>query len=264
MFLICETKEHGPLGSVATIGRQGLDVPPYWLKRLLPSATQSYGRYCEQVLIDCFGASSVESFDNSDYEGATHVHDFNIPVPLDRKYDAVLDAGTTEHIFNAPQALANISALCAEGGRIIHVLPANNYCGHGFWQFSPELFFSLYSEANGYDGTKVFLASLSNWRTWYQCHPTDGHRAEFRSLGRSPLLIMARTVKRHASTVRQVQQSDYVAAWKEATVYRESRIKGIIKNSQIWPLARRIDYLRAAFRRPPPYLTKVPTKILVG
>jgi hypothetical protein len=52
MFLICETKEHGPLGSVATIGRQGLDVPSYWLKRLLLSATQSYGRYCEQVLIE--------------------------------------------------------------------------------------------------------------------------------------------------------------------------------------------------------------------
>ena len=35
------------------------------------------------------------------------------------------------------------------GGMIIHALPANNFCGHGFWQFSPELFYELYSPENG-------------------------------------------------------------------------------------------------------------------
>jgi hypothetical protein len=37
-------------------------------------------------------------------------------------------------------ALENVQAISG-GGEIIHVLPANNLCCHGFWQFWPELFF---------------------------------------------------------------------------------------------------------------------------
>jgi hypothetical protein len=30
------------------------------------------------------------------------------------------------------------------------VTPANNQMGHGFYQFSPELFFRVFSQENGY------------------------------------------------------------------------------------------------------------------
>jgi hypothetical protein len=80
------------------------------------------------------------------HEKATHVVDMNKPLAIEERYDTVIDAGTIEHIYNAPQALANVSAMCAHQGQILHIGPANIFCGHGFWQFSPELFFSLYSE----------------------------------------------------------------------------------------------------------------------
>ena len=47
------------------------------------------------------------------------------------------------------------SDLCKNGGTIIHSLPSNNNCGHGFWQFSPELFFSLYNEKNGFKNNEM-------------------------------------------------------------------------------------------------------------
>ena len=150
-----------PFGRVATIGRQGLHVPPEKVRKLLNLNQEiDYGKYCEDLLKAQFGAKSVDSFDNSDYEGATHIVDMNVRLKKQYRYDTVIDGGSLEHIYNAPQALKNLSEMCEEGGQILHMLPANNFCGHGFWQFSPELFFSLYSGKNGY-GTNVNRDSFS-------------------------------------------------------------------------------------------------------
>src|SRR6516162_6511281 len=60
------------------------------------------------------------------------------------------------------------STVRAIGGTVAGLARSGrNYCGHGFWQFSPELFFSLYSEKNGYSDTRIFLVSLDDWDTWY-------------------------------------------------------------------------------------------------
>ena len=65
-----------PFGRVATIGRQGLHVPPEKVRKLLNLNQEiDYGKYCEDLLKAQFGAKSVDSFDNSDYEGATHIVD---------------------------------------------------------------------------------------------------------------------------------------------------------------------------------------------
>ena len=50
-------------------------------------------------MIDFLGATKVESFDNSDYEQATHIADMNLPIEGAETYDTVLDAGTLEHIY---------------------------------------------------------------------------------------------------------------------------------------------------------------------
>ncbi len=63
-------------------------------------------------------------------------------------------------MFNIAQALENCVKLCKIGGQILQAVPANGECGHGFWQMSPELFFSLYSERNGFIETEVFIANL--------------------------------------------------------------------------------------------------------
>lgn len=192
------------LGRVATIGRQGL---------LVPRLVAEFGHHCEQFLIKRFHAQLVDSYDYSDYEGATNVVDLNKMLEPQKQYDTVIDCGCSEHVYNVSQALKNISLLCADGGQILHVLPANNFCGHGFWQFSPELFFSLYSAANGYTETEVFLADLRNHRVWYQVEqPSDGKRAEVTS--KHPLYVMCRTVRSSNFSHEDVQQSDYLVAWE--------------------------------------------------
>jgi SAM-dependent methyltransferase len=201
-------------GRVATIGRQEINVPIDKLKSALNlKGYTKYGPYCEELLIGHFAATVVESFDNSDYEHATHIADMNKPLAVQNRYDTVIDGGCIEHIYNIPQALRNVSEICSAGGQILHVLPTNNFCGHGFWQVSPELFFTLYSEANGYRETEVFLADLANEQFWYQVRePRDGERANVTSS--TPLYALVRTRRTEVFSHDDVQQSDYDFAWK--------------------------------------------------
>ena len=173
--------------------------------------------YVEELLKDCFGSSIVDSIDVNDFEGATIIHDMNVEIPnnLKGKYDTVIDGGTLEHIFNIPQALDNASYLCKPGGQIIHMLPANNQCGHGFWQMSPELFFSLYSDKNGYKDTDVFLARSSNGKYFYKViKPENGKRVNIYSHDEVGAYI--RSVRKQTEfSHKDVQQSDYVYLWNE-------------------------------------------------
>jgi len=204
-----------PFGRVATIGRQGIHVPKSRLKRLMNLNNEvDFGPFCEELLKDQFGAVKVDSFDFSDFENATHLVDMNKPLAIDETYDTIFDGGSIEHIYNAPQALANVSAMCADQGQILHMLPANNFCGHGFWQFSPELFFSLYSEPNGYKETQVFLADRTNERIWFEVRkPQPGNRAEV--VSSAALYVLVRTRKTGRFSHETVQQSDYVYNWQD-------------------------------------------------
>ena len=235
--LLRHAKRGGDFGRTITVGRQGVHVSEELIRRtLVASRPYSHSDYCEPLLEVFFGSSSVHSIDNSDYENATIIHDMNKPLPAEffGQYDTVIDYGTSEHIFNATQALLNYSLLCRPGGRIIHYLPANNLCGHGFWQFSPELSFSLYSGANGYSDTSVFLADLSNNRVWYKVKaPRDGRRVNVWS--HSPVYVLAMTTLAGGDFSHdRVQQSDYVYAWTgDAPKEEQSAAKQRVKNSPI-------------------------------
>ncbi len=266
-------------GCVATIGRQGLIIPNDRLKKLLKLERKpNLGSYCEDLLKVHFGATSVESFDNSDYQNATHIADMNKPIKIHDRYDTVIDGGCIEHIYNVPQALKNVSQMCMEAGQILHILPANNFCGHGFWQFSPELFFALYSEANGYRETQVFIADLANERFWYEVRkPQNGQRAHATSS--TPLYALVRTRKTGVVTHENIQQSDYVYVWnrKENTSAPRSarpavrlRIKESIKESPFASTARFLNGKWRSIRDPSitvsarnPHLSKVAVSSLV-
>jgi SAM-dependent methyltransferase len=138
-----------------------------------------------------------------------------LPESLSAVYDSVVDLGTLEHIFDIRQALENVSKLCKTGGQILHVLPSDNFSGHGFWQFSPELFFSLYSKENGYKDTEVYLADVSGESVWYKVLPLEsGQRVRLHTS--SPTYVIARTVKAGENLPRpKVNQADYELAWKD-------------------------------------------------
>jgi SAM-dependent methyltransferase len=206
-----------PFERTITIGRQGLFLPKRLLQQLVTDTRKFRNQvFCEELLVRHLNATEVHSIDNSDYESATHIHDFNqpLPAPLCQQYDTVIDAGSLEHIYNIPQALKNCSLLCKPGGQILHILPANNFCGHGFWQFSPELFFSLYSEGNGYSQTEVYICGQGDW---YRVKPPkNGKRVDLTS--KIAFNVVVRTVLNDASFSHDnVQQSDYVFEWDQSS-----------------------------------------------
>lgn len=107
------------------------------------------------------GFSSLEALDVSDFEGADHIFDLNeddLPAHLAGRFDAVLNGGTLEHVFHAPNALTSITRLLRPGGVVVHVLPCNGWVNHGFYQFSPTLMFDYY-EAAGFEPLESALCS---------------------------------------------------------------------------------------------------------
>src|SRR5688572_26530725 len=98
------------------------------------------------------GAQSVDSMDASSFEGASIVHDLNHPVDqsLHARFSMIFDGGTLEHVFHFPQAIQNCMNMLNVGGSFIQVAPANNFMGHGFYQFSPELLYQVFSSGNGF------------------------------------------------------------------------------------------------------------------
>src|SRR5437763_1392135 len=64
--------------------------------------------FCEE-LFRLLGANEVSSFDASEFENATNIHDMNLPIPAawHERFSCVYDGGTIEHVFNLPLALKN-------------------------------------------------------------------------------------------------------------------------------------------------------------
>lgn len=230
-------KAGADLSSVLTVGRLGLYLSDEELADYFRASRQAIapadvrgGGFCEAFLQRAFGANEVVSLDASDYDGATLIHDLNLPLSPQRRFSAVLDFGTLEHVFNVPVALSNLIALCRDGGVLLHALPANNWCGHGFYQFSPELFFSLYSEKRGFSGTLVYLVETSRPSTWYRVrNPLEsGKRVNVVNREKTLILVLTRKSAHAVLPLDSApQQSDYAfQVWEAAPEPRAARDEG--------------------------------------
>jgi hypothetical protein len=152
------------------------------------------------------------SYDHSDYEGATFVHDFNQPIPAEHHgcYTLAYDGGSIEHIFNTKEVIENMNAMLRVGGSLIVHSQCNGAAAHGFYQLSPEFFYSVLSSHNGFDDTHVFLVDVSR-DTWHLVvPPVIGGRHSIPNR-RFDILCVAKKI----ATVEHVkaQQSDYEIAW---------------------------------------------------
>ncbi|MDJ0768721.1 MAG: class I SAM-dependent methyltransferase, partial [Ilumatobacter sp.] len=186
----------------------------------------------------------------SPFEGATVVHDLNQPLtaPVE-PFDTVIDAGTTEHVFDIPRALKTVTELCRPGGRILHFVPANQNCGHGFWQFSPELFFSLYSERNGYADTEVFATHFPRSQRWWRVSPPEpGKRVNLNSV-RDLYLVCRTTPGESVSSDPVVQQSDYIHMWNRDEQPTQNGVVDRLKRSPLRPVLAPISRQYTASRR---------------
>jgi SAM-dependent methyltransferase len=172
-----------------------------------------------EKLFEYFGAEQTDSIDYSDYEGATIVHDMNIPVndDLKNKYTVVWDGGSLEHVFNFPVAIKNCMDMVKPGGHFILETPANNYFGHGFYQFSPELFFSLLDKHNSFTDTKIFMwDSKFNWYEVVSPQIIKKRNILPPSNKASLMFVVSRKIA-NVPDVISAMQSDYVDRWNDTT-----------------------------------------------
>jgi hypothetical protein len=239
-FLLLARRRGISFNRVLMIGRQSLTISAAEMRSLtrLPwlgaAAKQDLrrlrvapGAYGEEFFRLC-GAAKVDSIDKTDYEGATVLHDLNLPVPdaLQNRYDLIFDGGSIEHIFNVPTALANYMKMLDVGGHYICNTATNNYSGHGFYQFSPEFFFAAFAPENGFILTDAFLYEENGGNAWYRLTPPASaeRRLTFQNKVPAHLLILAKKIAATHVFEHAPQQRMYAAAWAAGAVpARETR-----------------------------------------
>jgi hypothetical protein len=191
----------------------------------LPIAADLASSYAQKIeaegfaepLFKALGAEVVDSIDASNYEGATIIHDANLPLPEEHwgQYTFYCDCGSMEHVFSTPQVIANIQALLRVGGKLMIVTQCDGYPSHGFYQFSPEFFYSVFEAGNGFDRTSVFVVRPRDGRWFYVKNPAStGVRSSMGGIGSCYVVCLSQktvSVERIAA-----QQSDYAAgAWRQ-------------------------------------------------
>jgi hypothetical protein len=227
-FLVAARSSGVAFDRTATIGRHHIFVAPTEIDELFrefnvrPCVKQSgtSGSGFADELFEALGAVVCTSIDASAYEGASELHDMNDPISdqFREGFDAVVDAGTLEHVFNFPTAIKNCMEMVRIGGHLLLQSPANNYFGHGFYQFSPELFYRLLSAENGFQVERMIAYEAYAGSQWYEViDPAQlGSRVELiGSRQRVLLLVRARRTHKCPILAKPPLQSDYVAAWAD-------------------------------------------------
>lgn len=258
-YLIRANANGADFSRTLMLGRQGMHLSAEDLGRLLPSLSPEHltsllkSGYAEEFLKQ-LGATRVESMDASAYEGASIVHDLNekISPSLHGKYSMVIDAGTQEHVLDFPTSLANAINLLEPGGHLIMITPANNFFGHGFYQFSPELFDSVFGPHNGMELVDmVACEDFESEERWFKVRrPSEmGARVMLKSHFCVLLLVTARRIGSEPVTKIRAMQSDYQVAWddkqKAASIHDQGGQEG--KQSILLSLAKK--FLRSTFYR---------------
>jgi hypothetical protein len=158
-----------------TLGRQGLDINFQIANHIgkqygivfsnelpfTPWEEISPNKAFAEKLLKCFNFNNIDSLDYSSYENATIIHNLNKPIPYHyKKYDLIVDGGTIEHVFNLPQVFENIINLLDINGIFVSIACNNNYSGHGFYQYSPDVFASTMQSKYGMQLLSLNVAKL--------------------------------------------------------------------------------------------------------
>jgi hypothetical protein len=268
-FLLYARSAGVDFGEMAMIGRQGLFVTPAQMHEVFdtfgerPSDAEieaicTGGAGFAEGFFAHLGAARTDSFDASDFEGATFTHDMNTAIPerFHEQYSAVLDSGTLEHIFDFPTAIKNCMEMVRVGGHFVSITPANNFFGHGFYQFSPELYFAVLSPDNGFEIRTMMAFEETRNAVWYEVRrPLDAcERVTLQNAEPVYLCIIAQRTERRPIFARPPQQSDYVVRWKgaEQAAPAGPRPLPIRLAKLVLPSAVRQSIRKAFTRRPPP------------
>jgi hypothetical protein len=149
------------------------------------------------------------------------LHDLNVPIPsaLEGQYSMVIESGLLEHVFDFPTAIRNCMRMVRPGGHLMLNLPVNNYPGHGFYQFSPELPFRVLAPRFGFCIREAVVRDVHRpWPGWFRVKdPAQlGRRLQFRSHSRTTMFVLAERIGPVPEFVPPPAQSDYVVAWERS------------------------------------------------
>ena len=117
-----------------------------------------------QSVLTLLGADNVYAADVSAYENPDFLIDLNIPVSdsYHERFDTIVDAGTLEHCLDIRIALENICKMLKKGGSVVIITPCSNFIDHGFYSFSPTLFYDYFG-SNGFANIGCYLREGSPW-----------------------------------------------------------------------------------------------------
>lgn len=167
------------------------------------------------------GVENLIILDIKQWRGNEVVADLNEPFSsqpgLDFKVDLLIDNGTTEHCFNAPEAMKNYLSIIRDNGFILHWNP-HHMPNHGFYNFSPTFFFDWYQ----HHGCEVVRSELWNFESsegqtsevGYGC-PSQTSRFNFPSYNNSLLTLV------HCGNISKSKEK---ASWPTQTKYRKMGI----------------------------------------
>lgn len=193
-----------------------------------------------ETMFRSLGANDIRSYDISDYEGATDLVDFSQPISGEhqKRFSFVLDGGLLEHVFDFTTSVRNAMNMPKIGGTICLMTPSNSWNGHGFYQFSAELFYRLFCEENGYElldvsyrlcgddaieglGTKLFHIPDSK-----ETKCKTGLNSQFTGL----LYVTARRIGELPDKFH-IYESDYSEAWMDRNIDIDLKYKVVANPS---------------------------------
>ncbi|MEO7244004.1 MAG: hypothetical protein ABIX12_02505 [Rubrivivax sp.] len=176
-------------------------------------------------------AQTIVSLDASAYERAMLIQDLNLPLggEHEESFDAVFDGGSLEHVFNFPVAIASCMRALAVGGSFFSSTVGNNCMGHGFYQFSPELFYRIFCDRFGFRADEVLAIESRHLGgehgsvgPAYRVIDPEVLRSRVMLVNARPLSLLVRATKlQHLDDPFGrgfPQQSDYAAIWQQAGV----------------------------------------------
>ena len=105
-----------------------------------------------------------------------------LPAELQRRFDLVLNFGTTEHILNQMNCFRVIHDATSVGGYIYHSLPAVGYVNHGYVTYTGRCFFDVAS-FNRYELVACWFDGPAGRNSIFDS--LEAHSADFPVLGKA-------------------------------------------------------------------------------
>ena len=145
--------------------------------------------------------------------------------------------------------------MLVDRGSFFSYTPCNNHTGHGFYQFSPEVFYRIFNETNGFEACDILLelhpfpgAELSASKTLYRVIDPEVVNSRVGLVSKTPVMMLVHAVKKETKEIFQKYpiQSDYVNTYK---AYSEHRGGDEKRNARVFR-----QFLRSIFKLLPRYI----------